>query len=97
MPDRAMLDEAFFAAHLGDALAGVDLAGLGPRTRGKVRDIYTHGDRLILITTDRLSAFDRILGLVPFKGQVLNQLAASGSSRRARSCPTTCWPCPTRT
>ena len=31
---------------------------------------------LILVTTDRLSAFDRILGLVPFKGQVLNQLSA---------------------
>ncbi len=55
---------------------GVDLPFLGPKRSGKVRDIYEQNDRLVLITTDRLSAFDRILGLVPYKGQVLNQLAA---------------------
>ena len=55
---------------------GVDLPFLGPKRSGKVRDIYELDDRLVLITTDRLSAFDRILGLVPYKGQVLNQLAA---------------------
>ena len=54
----------------------VDLPFLGPKRSGKVRDIYEMDDRLVLITTDRLSAFDRILGLVPYKGQVLNQLAA---------------------
>jgi phosphoribosylaminoimidazole-succinocarboxamide synthase len=53
-----------------------DLPFLGPKSSGKVRDIYTHNDQLVLITTDRLSAFDRILGAVPYKGQVLNQLAA---------------------
>ncbi|RME78928.1 MAG: phosphoribosylaminoimidazolesuccinocarboxamide synthase, partial [Chloroflexi bacterium] len=62
------------------ALAGVDIPGLGPKIRGKVRDIYRRqkdGRReLVLITTDRLSAFDRVLGLVPYKGQVLNQLSA---------------------
>ncbi len=42
---------------------------------GKVRDIYRYRDALVLVTTDRLSAFDRILGLVPYKGQVLNQLS----------------------
>src|SRR5262245_29618977 len=44
---------------------------------GKVRDLYDlpNGQRL-LITTDRLSAFDRILARVPYKGQVLNQLSA---------------------
>jgi phosphoribosylaminoimidazole-succinocarboxamide synthase len=47
------------------------------RTSGKVRDWYDlpDGDRLI-ITTDRLSAFDRVLARVPYKGQVLNQLSA---------------------
>ena len=55
---------------------GVDLPFLGPCYHGKVRDNYTIGDRRVLVVTDRLSAFDRILGLVPFKGQVLNQLAA---------------------
>jgi len=44
---------------------------------GKVRDIYPlSGDRLLFVTTDRLSAFDRILAAVPYKGQVLNQLSA---------------------
>jgi DNA-binding transcriptional MerR regulator len=54
----------------------VDLPFLGPKSQGKVRDIYDRGDHLILVTTDRLSAFDRILGLVPYKGQTLNQLSA---------------------
>ncbi len=44
--------------------------------QGKVRDSYVLGDRLLLITTDRQSAFDRILAHVPFKGQVLNQISA---------------------
>ncbi len=58
------------------ALSGADLPGLGPKLRGKVRDIYRRDGQRILITTDRLSAFDRVLGLVPYKGQVLNQLSA---------------------
>ena len=58
------------------ALLRADVPGLGPRSEGKVRDIYVQGDRRILITTDRVSAFDRVLGAIPFKGQVLNQLAA---------------------
>ncbi|QHT61225.1 phosphoribosylaminoimidazolesuccinocarboxamide synthase [Paenibacillus lycopersici] len=44
--------------------------------RDKVRDTYDRGDTLILITTDRQSAFDRILANIPFKGQVLNRLSA---------------------
>lgn len=44
--------------------------------RGKVRDVYDIGDKLILITTDRQSAFDRILAAIPFKGQVLNLTSA---------------------
>ncbi|EOA33161.1 hypothetical protein CARUB_v100152680mg, partial [Capsella rubella] len=47
--------------------------GLKSRIRGKVRDIYDAGDYLVLITTDRLSAFDRNLASIPFKGQVLNE------------------------
>jgi phosphoribosylaminoimidazole-succinocarboxamide synthase len=71
-----MLDQATLRHALPNALDGVDLPFLGPKTQGKVRDIYHQGDQLVLVTTDRLSAFDRILGLVPYKGQVLNQLAA---------------------
>jgi phosphoribosylaminoimidazole-succinocarboxamide synthase len=48
-----------------------------PCNKGKVRDVYSlTGNRLLLITTDRLSAFDLILGAAPYKGQVLNQLSA---------------------
>jgi phosphoribosylaminoimidazole-succinocarboxamide synthase len=69
--DRTMIQSA-----LSHAFDGVDLPFLGQKSSGKVREIYVHGDKLILVTTDRLSAFDRILGLVPYKGQVLNQLSA---------------------
>jgi phosphoribosylaminoimidazole-succinocarboxamide synthase len=58
------------------AFGGCSLS-LPGRAEGKVREWYTlpQGRRLI-ITTDRLSAFDRVLAKVPFKGQVLNQLSA---------------------
>ena len=58
------------------ALTAIDLPFLHRVASGKVREIFRAGDRLILVTTDRLSAFDRILGPVPYKGQVLNQLSA---------------------
>lgn len=54
----------------------VNLEGFGPKIEGKVRDSYEVNGRRILITSDRVSAFDRVLGLVPYKGQVLNQLSA---------------------
>ena len=38
--------------------------------QGKVRDTYDLGDKLVIVTTDRQSAFDRLLAAVPFKGQV---------------------------
>jgi phosphoribosylaminoimidazole-succinocarboxamide synthase len=45
--------------------------------RGKVRDVYTVGDQLIVVATDRISAFDHVLARpIPYKGQVLNQIAA---------------------
>jgi phosphoribosylaminoimidazole-succinocarboxamide synthase len=48
----------------------------GKKYQGKVRDTYDLGDKLLLITTDRQSAFDRLLASVPFKGQVLNLTSA---------------------
>lgn len=52
------------------------LPGL-PVRRGKVRDIYDLGDRVLLVSTDRLSAFDWVLPTgIPDKGRVLNQIAA---------------------
>ncbi|PNX89933.1 phosphoribosylaminoimidazole-succinocarboxamide synthase chloroplastic-like [Trifolium pratense] len=43
---------------------------LKSKSRGKVRDIYDSEDYLVLVTTDRQSAFDRVLASIPFKGQV---------------------------
>src|SRR3989344_1367425 len=57
-------------------LKKVDIPGLGKKHSGKVRDFYLKNDRRILITTDRQSAFDVILGHIPFKGTVLNELSA---------------------
>ncbi len=50
---------------------------LGERYEGKVRDTYATDEHLVLVTTDRISAFDHVLRqTIPFKGQVLNQVAA---------------------
>ncbi len=56
--------------------------------RGKVRDVYTLGERLVMVATDRISAFDHILPRpIPFKGQVLNQLAAHFLEATRDICP----------
>jgi phosphoribosylaminoimidazole-succinocarboxamide synthase len=52
-----------------------DLQGLGTREEGKVRDNYVADKRRFIVVTDRVSCFDRVVGTLPFKGQVLNQLA----------------------
>jgi phosphoribosylaminoimidazole-succinocarboxamide synthase len=49
---------------------------LGTKYEGKVRDCYIQNGRRMIVVTDRISAFDRVLGTIPFKGQVLNQIAA---------------------
>lgn len=51
-------------------------AGISPAARGKVRDIYDAGDKLLIVATDRLSAFDVILPTpIPDKGRILTQLS----------------------
>ena len=56
--------------------------------RGKVRDVYAAGDQLILVATDRISAFDYVLGSgIPDKGRVLNQLSAFWFGRTAHIVP----------
>ncbi len=53
-----------------------NFAGVAPAARGKVRDIYDLGDRLLIIATDRLSAFDVVMPTpIPDKGRVLTQLS----------------------
>ncbi len=58
------------------ALQETDYGWLGSLYRGKVRDSYIRGDERVLIATDRLSAFDRIISSVPGKGQILTSMAA---------------------
>lgn len=56
--------------------------------RGKVRDVYTLGDRLVMVASDRISAFDHVLPrAIPFKGAVLNQLAAYFLEATRDICP----------
>ena len=64
-----------FEKQLSQTLDGTDLK-IGTKYEGKVRDSYITDDgRRILVATDRISAFDVVLGTIPFKGQVLNQMA----------------------
>lgn len=54
-----------------------DFPGQTDFYRGKVRDVYTIGGKLVMVASDRISAFDHVLPrAIPFKGQVLNQIAA---------------------
>ena len=60
-----------------DVVLETNLSGLTLARRGKVRDVYDLGDHLLIVATDRISAFDYILGSgIPDKGKVLTQLSA---------------------
>ncbi len=59
------------------ALLTTDLGGLPLVARGKVRDLYALGDQLLFVATDRISAFDHVLGSgIPDKGRILTQISA---------------------
>ena len=70
------MDVSAFRAQLQHTLGDTRLDRLGKLYRGKVRDTYQRGDTLFLVTTDRISAFDHVLGTVPFKGEILNRVTA---------------------
>ncbi len=75
---------------LATTLEGTQLtgAGLGPRYEGKVRDCYVTDDaRRIIVVSDRISAFDVVLGTLPSKGQVLNQIAQYWFEKSAHIAP----------
>ncbi len=71
-----MLAEETIRAELNNTLDSIDCPELGECIHGKVRESFKLDGKRILVTSDRISAFDRVLGTIPFKGQVLNQLAA---------------------
>jgi len=54
-------------------LEETNFTNLGKKYTGKVRDVYIQDDKIIMIATDRYSAFDRNLALIPYKGQILTQ------------------------
>src|SRR5271156_6688329 len=61
---------------MNDALLTTDLGSIALTARGKVRDLYGIGDELLFIATDRISAFDHVLGSgIPDKGRILTQLS----------------------
>ncbi len=72
-----MISDETIRANIGNTIRETNFAWLGERYKGKVRDNYTDekSQRRTIIATDRISAFDVVLGTIPFKGQVLNQLA----------------------
>jgi phosphoribosylaminoimidazole-succinocarboxamide synthase len=64
-------------AALAHPLTATDFVSVGKKYEGKVRDNYTTADgRRVIIASDRISAFDRVLGTLPLKGQVLGSAAA---------------------
>jgi len=69
------MDKSIIEKNIRNVLIETDFK-IGEKKSGKVRDTYFTDDKIILITTDRQSAFDRILAAIPFKGQVLNQTSA---------------------
>jgi phosphoribosylaminoimidazole-succinocarboxamide synthase len=83
-----MVDRAALAALFDSILDDATIPELPNHYRGKVRENYDLPDgRRIIIATDRLSAFDRILTAVPFKGQVLTQTARFWFEATADLCP----------
>jgi phosphoribosylaminoimidazole-succinocarboxamide synthase len=70
------IDRKDLQALCARTLATTNLPELGERVVGKVRDSYLSGSRRTLVVTDRVSCFDRVVGTIPLKGQVLNQMAA---------------------
>src|SRR3989304_3085658 len=70
-----MIDQKTITKNISSAIDKINYSKLGKRYSGKVRDWYKQEHFRILIATDRISAFDRVLGLIPFRGAVVNKLS----------------------
>ncbi len=71
-----MLSHQELLSAIPHRVQSVTVEGWGAKQSGKVRDMYAREGIRALIATDRVSAFDVVLGAIPYKGQVLNQLSA---------------------
>uniref|UniRef100_A0ACD5Z6X4 Uncharacterized protein n=1 Tax=Avena sativa TaxID=4498 RepID=A0ACD5Z6X4_AVESA len=79
---------------LGETHLDLVIPGLRLAAKGKVRDVYESGQHLVLVTTDRQSAFDRVLASIPFKGQVLNKTSLWWFNRTGHITPNAVVSCP---
>ena len=70
-----MIDKKTIIKNIPFALKTVKISQLGKKQSGKVRDWYIKNHLRIIVSTDRISAFDKVLGQVPFRGAVLNKLS----------------------
>lgn len=70
-----MISDERMALELDGTLGSTSFAHVGVAHHGKVRDSYIDAGVRTIVTTDRQSAFDRVLGTIPFKGQALNEIA----------------------
>ncbi len=72
-----MIDEKKIREQLNNTADDVDLPQLGKRYKGKVRENFVNEEKGIrtIVATDRLSAFDKVITSIPFKGQLLNQMS----------------------
>jgi len=68
--------EEIIKKQLNSTLQETNFTSLGSLYKGKVRDNYIKDDKRIIIASDRLSSFDRVITTIPFKGQMLNQVSA---------------------
>jgi phosphoribosylaminoimidazole-succinocarboxamide synthase len=81
------LDPRLLRDQCARTLEATHFDDLGEREEGKVRDNYVRGDRRAIVVTDRVSCFDVVVGSLPFKGQVLNELAAFWFERTHKIAP----------
>jgi phosphoribosylaminoimidazole-succinocarboxamide synthase len=82
-----MIPDHDIRAAIPHALSHLDLQQFGQQQSGKVREMLSLKQQRVLVTTDRISAFDVVLGAIPFKGQVLNQLSLWWFSQTADIVP----------
>jgi len=95
--DSAAALRAALGARLVDDFTVTDQARLGvfgEFYRGKVRDLYIGSDEIVMVTTDRLSAFDVVLGSIPCKGAILNAITVAAFESTADICPNHLLDCP---
>lgn len=66
---------SYISEQLNHTLDAFESDNLGEHYKGKVRENFSQGDKILMVTSDRVSAFDHVLGTIPFKGQILSEIA----------------------